>query len=143
MSQRAVPRPALAERELSFMSVFMSLRMQTDRGSKSDNRAGDDEHGERKDEHARIERHGVETRQLRRADREQRAETERADDDAHDRARGRQHQRLREELTHQPAPSRAQRRAHGHLARPRRAAREQAGWRRSRMRGGAAARSPT
>ncbi|MBC8086733.1 MAG: hypothetical protein H7Z40_05670 [Phycisphaerae bacterium] len=33
MSQRAVPRPALAKRELSFMSVFMSLRMSSTVGA--------------------------------------------------------------------------------------------------------------
>ena len=98
---------------------------QTNRWRKSDDRPGDDEHGERKEQDAPVERHGVEARQLRRADREQRAETQRPDGDSDDRARGRQHHRLREELANQPAPSRAERRAHGHLARPRRAAREQ------------------
>ena len=33
MSQRAVPRPALAERELSFMSVFISLRSRRTAGA--------------------------------------------------------------------------------------------------------------
>jgi hypothetical protein len=86
---------------------------------------GHDENGERKEQDSRIQPYCVEARQLRRANCEQRAETQGADADAYDRARGRQHERLGEELTYQSAPSRAKRRPHRHLARSRRASREQ------------------
>ena len=125
MSQRAVPRPALAERELSFMSVFMSLRSRRIAGASPMIAPVTTSIDEREEQHARIERHRVEARQLRRADREQRAETQCPDADADDRAGGREHDRLGQQLPNEPAPARAERRAHGHLARPRRAAGEQ------------------
>ena len=125
MSQRAVPRPALAERELSFMSVFISLRKSRTAGASPMIAPVTTSTSEREEQDARVERHRVEPRQLRRADREQRAETQRPTATPTIVPAVGEHQRLGEQLANEPAPAGAERGAHRHLARARRAAREQ------------------
>ena len=125
LSQRAVPRPPLVERPLSLSSVLTSVARQPQRRRKANQHAADDERDEREHQHPAVERHRLEPRQRRGADDEQQPDADVGDEETDQRAGRRQQRRLCQQLAHDAAASGAERDAHGHLARPRRAAREQ------------------
>ena len=143
LSQRAVLRPPLVDRLLSFSSVRTSVRASRSAGAKPTKQAGDDQHDEREHQDAPVERHGVEARQLRGADRQQGTHAQHRR-----RARRAPLRRPRATRTRSAAAGRCDRarrrapRARPSLARaPRRA--PAAGWSRSRTPAAAAVRSPT
>ena len=56
LSQRAVPRPPLVERLLSFISVRTSVPRQPQRRREADEQPADDERRQREQQHAPVER---------------------------------------------------------------------------------------
>ena len=90
-----------------------------------EDQAGDQRHREREDQGRQIDRHLVETREIRRRQREERRHAPARDDGTAEAGGERQHHALGEELADQAAASGADRRAHDDLAAARRGARQQ------------------